>query len=193
MYDTQATKSEDVEVCFRVALSPQWVACREDQAVVRHKGRRTFSELVRQMWGWGYYVGYPYAKTGIQGVYLYWLSAVSHKLTRQLETGSFPLLVCVFATEFHLMHGLAAAALLAAWSGHLTLATVLLVAGAWTLRAYLHDVMRAGLPPWETVKLGVVHYVTNVAFTTATFLGALRHHILLVPASILRPDGRPPR
>lgn len=193
MYAPEAIKSEDVELCFRVALSPQWVACREDDAAVRHKGRRTFSELVRQMWGWGFYVGYPYAKTGIRGVYLYWVSAAGHKLTRQLEAASFPLLVCVFATEFHLMHGLAAAALLATWSGHMALAAVMAAGVVWALRAYLHDVVRAGLSPWDTLKLGAVHYVTNVAFTTATFLGGLRHRIVLVPASILRPDGPTPR
>ena len=40
---------------------------------VRHKGRKSFSAFVKQMWGWGYHVGYPYAKTNRRGIYLYWL------------------------------------------------------------------------------------------------------------------------
>src|SRR5580704_8300177 len=52
MYDPLASKGEDVDLCFRVALSPRWVAWREDAAVVRHKGRRTLWGLITQMWGW---------------------------------------------------------------------------------------------------------------------------------------------
>jgi hypothetical protein len=39
----------------------------------------------------------------------------------------------------------------------------------------------------------LVHYVTNVAFTMATFVGALRHRVIFVPASVLRPEGPAPR
>src|SRR5260221_2064727 len=65
MYDLNASKSEDVDLCFRVALDPNWVAWRANEAIVRHKGRRTLWGLIAQMWGWGLYLGYPYSKTGI--------------------------------------------------------------------------------------------------------------------------------
>ena len=39
MYDPVAQKGEDVDLCFRVALNPKWVAWRENAAVVR-PGRR---------------------------------------------------------------------------------------------------------------------------------------------------------
>ncbi len=187
MYDLNAVKSEDVDLCFRVALSNGWVAYREDDAIVRHKGRRTLWQLIRQMWGWGFYVGYPYAKTGIRGLHLYWLNGRNRKLGR-LETAYFPILVCVFATEFYLAHGLAGVFLLSAWTGHLALAAVTFAALVWAMRNYLHEVRHAGLRPWPTFKLGVVHYLTNVAFTVATFVGALRHRVLLVPSPVFRPD-----
>src|ERR1700730_4533263 len=106
MYDPAATKSEDVDFCFRVALSPTWVAWREDAAVVRHKGRRTLWGLITQMWGWGRYLGYPYAKTGVRGVYLYWLNRRNRKLVGRFETGSFPILICCFATDFYFLNAL---------------------------------------------------------------------------------------
>ena len=40
-YDPDMRTAEDVEICFRVALSDRWVACREPGVVVRHKARRT--------------------------------------------------------------------------------------------------------------------------------------------------------
>src|SRR5665213_2580126 len=69
MYDPAAKKAEDADLCFRVALNHKWVAWRENAAVVRHKGRTSCWRLLKQMWGYGYYVGYPYSKTGIRGTY----------------------------------------------------------------------------------------------------------------------------
>jgi hypothetical protein len=187
MYDLQATKSEDVEICFRVALSPGWVAWREDAAVVRHKGRRTLWGLITQMWGWGYYVGYPYAKTGIRGIYLYWLNGRKRRLKRS-ETASFPILVCFFATDFHLANLWAILAVLAVLMKLPIMALVATAGLAVALHGYLHEVRRAGFRPWDTIKLAAVHYLTDAAFTTATFLGALRHRIILVPCSIFTPE-----
>jgi len=188
MYDLRATKSEDVDLCFRVARSPQWVAYREDDAVVRHKGRRTLWELILQMWGWGFYVGYPYAKTGIQGVYLYWLNGRKRKFRRS-EMGRFPILVCLFATEFHLANLLAVSTVLAVLTGHTALAAVALCGLAWAVRGYLHDVRHAGFRPWDTLKLAMVHYLTDIAFTLATFVGALRHRVILVPSPVFPPES----
>lgn len=104
MYDPQAIKSEDVDLCFRVALSPRWVACRDDEALVRHKGRRTLTGVIRQMWGWGFYLGYPYAKTRIHGLYVYWLNSRERVISHDLELERLPLLVCAFLTDFHVAH-----------------------------------------------------------------------------------------
>jgi len=190
MYDLNATKSEDVDICFRVALSPRWVAWREDEAVVRHKGRRTLWGLVTQMWGWGYYVGYPYAKTGIRGVFLYWLNGRKRRLMRS-ESEGFPILVCLFATDFHLAHLWAVLLILAAAMRMPIAAGGALLGLAAALRGYLSELKRAGLRPWDTFKLAVVHYLTDLAFTTATFLGALRHRVILIPSSIFMPEKPP--
>jgi hypothetical protein len=189
MYDPQAIKSEDVDLCFRVALSPRWVACRDDEALVRHKGRRTLSGVIRQMWGWGFYLGYPYAKTGIRGLYAYWLNSHECAITREFELARFPLLVCAFVADFHVAHVLAVVALIAAWMGHAVLATAALAGALAAAFSYLRHVMQSGLRPWATLKLAGVHYLTNVAFNAAGFLGALRHRVLLVPGSVLRPHG----
>jgi hypothetical protein len=187
MYDPQATKSEDVDICFRVALSDGWVAWREDGAIVRHKGRRTLWGLLQQMWGWGFYVGYPYAKTGIRGVYLYWLKGRKRRLLRS-ETPSFPILVCLFATDFHLANLCAALLVVAAMMRLPVLAIIALAGLMWTLRGYLHELRHAGFRPWDTAKLAVVHYLTDAAFTIATFIGALRYRVILVPSSIFIPN-----
>lgn len=190
MYDTAATKSEDVDLCFRVALSPKWVAWREDAAEVRHKGRRTLWGLVSQMWGWGFYLGYPYSKTGIRGAYLYLLNPRDHSLTARYETENFPVLLCAFPTDFYFFNALMVLLVFATFSGRLWTSLIAGAALLWVAPRYLYDVRRVRLSPWGRVKLAMVHYATNLAFTIAAFLGALRHRVILIPASVFRADPR---
>ena len=189
MYDLNATKSEDVDLCFRVVLSPKWIAWREDEAVVRHKGRLTLWGLTTQMWGWGRYVGYPYAKTGMRGVFLYWLNGKDHSLVGRFETSRFPILVCAFATDFYFVNALMALLIFAAWFGSRRLALIAIAGLFWAVPRYLSDIRKLHMRPWAKVKLAVVHYVTNVAFTVAASAGALRHRVILIPSSVFRPDG----
>ncbi len=191
MYDPGATKSEDVDLCFRVAMSPKWVAWREDEAVVRHKGRRTLWGLVSQMWGWGLYLGYPYSKTGIRGLFLYWLNGRDHTLVGRFETGYFPVLVCAFATDFYFLNALLILLVLAVLSGQWWTGLIAVGGLLWAAPRYLNDVMRVPLRPWDKFKLALVHYATNVAFTTAAFAGALKHRVILIPSSVFKPD--PPK
>jgi len=192
MYDLAATKSEDVDLCFRVALSPKWVAWREDDAVVRHKGRRTLWGLVTQMWGWGLYLGYPYAKTGIHGIFLYWLNGRNHRLMGRFETRDFPILVCAFFNDFYFFNALVLLLVWAACYGHLRIALASAAGLLWVMPRYLSDVRHVRLQPWDKVKLALVHYITDLAFTTAAFVGALRHRVILIPSSIFRPDSKSP-
>ena len=84
--------SEQIRGCGHL-LSPcpskDWVAVREKGKFVRHKARKSFTAFVRQIWGWGYHVGYPYAKTGIRGLYLYWINSHNHRISSDLEFGIF--------------------------------------------------------------------------------------------------------
>ena len=101
-YDPVMLTSEDVDLCFRAGRSSHWVSCREPGVSIRHRARKTLRGLVRQMWGWGIRLARPYAKTGIRGVYLYWIDGSQHRIKCDVEISRFPLLVCAFCTEFHL-------------------------------------------------------------------------------------------
>jgi hypothetical protein len=183
MYDPLASKGEDVDLCFRVALSPHWVAWRENAAVVRHKGRPTLRALIAQMWGWGLNMGYPYAKTGVRGVFLYLVDNREQTLVGRFESGHFPILVCAFATEFYLVNAFALLLIWAAYSGQIWIGLSAIVGLLWAAPRYLQDVRIPGLPRWDTFKLGAVHYVANLVFTTTAFAGALRHRVILFPRS----------
>lgn len=188
-YDLRASKSEDVDICIRVARAPDWVALREEGNVLRHKARKSFGAFVRQMWGWGFHVGYPYKKTGMRGFHLYWVDAREHRITFDLEFERFPLLVCLFLTDFHMLHLFAALALVGGWlGGALVAAPLAAVALAFGWR-YLHDDRTAGLGFWPTVSLAAHHYVANVVFVTAATLGALPHGVGLLQCSIFRPTA----
>lgn len=191
MYDLNASKSEDVDLCFRVALDPNWVAWRANEAIVRHKGRRTLWGLVAQMWGWGFYLGYPYSKTGIRGMFLYWLDARKHSLVGRFESGRFPILICAFPTDFYFLNTLLFLMIWALCFGHTMLALTAVAGLSWTVPRYLSDVRHVRLRRWDKIKLALVQYATNVAFTTAAFVGGLKHRVILIPCSVFKPD--PPK
>jgi hypothetical protein len=82
----------------------------------------------------------------------------------------------------------------AACFGHWWLALIAGAGLAWATPRYLADIRTVTMLPSAKVKLAIVHYLTNVAFTVAAFVGALRHRIILIPSSVFRPDvTREPR
>jgi hypothetical protein len=186
MYDPVSQKAEDADLCFRVAMNQKWVAWRENGAVVKHKGRSSWWGLLKQMWGYGYHVGYPYSKTGIRGTYLYWLNGRDHRLTGRFETKRFPFLVCGFVTDFHLVNALLLLLVCAACLGHGLLAIAAVTGLVWTGPRYLHDIRHLGLQPWETFKLALLHHLSNLSFTIAAFIGALRRGVVLIPPSVFK-------
>jgi hypothetical protein len=189
MYDPMAKKSEDVDICFRIDRSKDWVALREKGNFLRHKARKTFSGFVKQLWGWGYHVGYPYSKTGIKGIYFYAISSKDNKVKFDIEMENFPFLVCVFLTDFHVAHLFLGMAIFSGLIGQGLVSgffSILAVFFGWR---YLYDDRRAGFGLWKTTRLSLTHYTANVVFNFATICGGLKHRILLIPSSIFRPKG----
>ena len=186
-YDLRATKSEDVDICFRLGLNPNWVPVRERGAFVRHKPRKKFSALLRQMWGWGYHVAYPYSKTGIHGIYLYWMNWKTHRIDLDLQTEKFPILICAFITDFHLMHLFLLLTLLSFILGGGIAAALFGLATLFFIYRYLHDDRQANLPFLKKWQVAGTHYLANLVFSTAAFLGGLKHRVILIPSSIFPP------
>ena len=186
-YDPKALKSEDVDLCFRLGMNPDWVAVREQGAFVRHKPRKNFLALLKQMWGWGYHVGYPYSKTGIRGLYFYWLNGKTHTITADLQTEKFPFLVCAFITDFHLLHLFLISSLVFLLSGKGLAALLMGFFTLFSLYRYLYDDLKADLPFFKKWQVAGTHYLCNFAFSLAAFTGGLKHGVLLVPSSIFQP------
>jgi hypothetical protein len=188
-YDSQASKSEDVDLCIRLALNKEWVAVREKDNIVRHKARKTLWALVRQMWGWGYHVGYPLAKTGLHGLYLYWMNSWKHRISADIEIDSFPFLACIFLADWHAANIFLGIAVLASLINKFILSAVAFVLGSLFLWRSFHDVRAVGLRVRQTILLAIVHYLVNMVFITAAVLGALKHRILFIPSPIFRPKS----
>lgn len=186
-YDPDMRTSEDVEICFRVALSDHWVACREPGVVVRHKARRTLAGMVKQLWGWGINLGKAYRKTGRRGIYLYWVSPTEYAIAGDLEVEHFPFLVTGFFTVFHVAHLAALGAIVLALAGASAFALLAAAVAAGLLIYAMHNVTGRGLGAWRTFHLGCLAYLANVTFMTAAFLGAIRAGIIYVPAAMFPP------
>lgn len=188
-YDPQMATSEDVEICFRVALSDRWVACREPGVVVRHKARRTLGGMVRQLWGWGINLGRAYRKTGLRGLYLYWVSASRNAVVWDLEQVNFPILVTGFLTNFHVAHALGGVAIVLGLAGQEPAALGLGLVAVVLLGTWMRNVAGHGLGVWGTLKLAAVAYLANVTFMCAAFLGSLRAGMVYVPPAMLPPNA----
>lgn len=186
-YDPEMRTSEDVEICFRLAASDGWVACREPGVVVRHKARRTLGAMIRQLWGWGINLGRAYRKTGITGIYLYWVSSSEHAIAFDLEQPRFPILVTGFVTVFHVAHLLVWLALFLAFAGAPLAAAAAGISGLAMVTFAMRNVAGRNLGAWRTLKLGCVAYIANVSFMTAAFIGGLRAGIVYIPASMFPP------
>lgn len=185
-YDRDMRTSEDVEICFRVALSDRWVACREPGVVVRHKARRTLGGMIKQLWGWGINLGKAYRKTGKRGIYLYWVDPTKHTIAGDLEIDGFPLLVTGYFTAFHAAHLAALGAVVAAVTGMALVAAVLAVAATGLLLYAMHNVGGHGLGPWKSFHLAILAYLATVVFMAAAFLGAVRARIVYIPPAIFQ-------
>lgn len=185
-YDPQMRTAEDVEICFRVALSDRWVACREPGVVVRHKARRTLLGMVKQLWGWGINLGKAYRKTGKRGIYLYWVGSSKHTIAGDLEIHSFPLLVTGYFTAFHMAHLAGLGAIVAAALGAWVAAVVLAVAAMGLILYAMHNVAGRGFGPWKTFQLACFAYLANAVFMTAAFIGGIRAGMIYVPAAIFQ-------
>ena len=185
-YDPQMRTAEDVEICFRVALSDRWVACREPGVVVRHKARRTLFGMVKQLWGWGINLGKAYRKTGKRGIYLYWVGSSKPTIAGDLEVDNFPFLVTGYFTVFHMAHVAALGAVVAAALGSWVLALGIAVAASGLLLYAMHNVAGRGFGPWKTFQLACFAYLANVVFMTAAFIGGIRAGMIYVPAAIFQ-------
>ena len=185
-YDPQMRTAEDVEICFRVALSDRWVACREPGVVVRHKARRTLLGMVKQLWGWGINLGKAYRKTGKRGIYLYWVGSSKHTVAGDFEVDSFPLLVTGYFTAFHMAHLVALGAVVAVALDAWLVAVALAVAATGLLLYAMHNVSGRGFSPWKTFQLACFAYLANVVFMAAAFIGGIRAGMIYVPAAIFQ-------
>jgi hypothetical protein len=188
-YDLDAVKSEDVDLSFRFARSRSWIAIRERGCVVRHKARKNFPAFVKQMWGWGYHLGYPYSQTKARGLYVYCVSSRTHRFTFTVEWPHLPVLICIFPTDFHLAHLFLAGALCSAALGAWLPAAGAAAASLGFLWRYSYDDRRLKLPRLRKYQVAALHYCANVVFIAATFIGGLRRGILLLPANIFRPGN----
>ena len=80
------------------------------------------------------------------------------------------------------------------------LTAVLVTLGAWpwaigtgiativVAMSYLAVVWTQPLSIGARIKLALAHYVSNIVFITASFIGGLRCGMLLIPASIFPPN-----
>jgi hypothetical protein len=181
-YAPEVEKSEDLDLCFRAICSDDWILVRDPQMKIDHKPRTSVIGMLRQMWGWGFYQALAYKRTGFRGCFLYWVDGRSHTISRGYEKENKGPLIACFFTDFHLVHLLAASALLCCGSGFGLLFSLLSVAIA--LRLFV-PIFRGANSLLEGLKLACLFYLSNWVFLIATLIGGLRRGVFLLPCSML--------
>ena len=79
-------------------------------------------------------------------------------------------------------------ALLAAGFGAPSVAAAFGLASAAFFWRFLAQIRRVDLPFWKSLQLAGIHYIANVSFSTAAFVGGLRVGMIFVPATIFPPQ-----
>lgn len=181
-YEPEVEKSEDLDLCFRAIHADKWILVRDPQMKVEHKPRSSVMGMLRQMWGWGFYQGLVYKRTGHKGCFFYWVDGASHTISHAFEReGGGPLIAC-FLTDFHLIHVLALLALISCGSLLSPLFGVLAV--LLSLRVLL-PIFKGAKGVLEACKLTGLFYLSNWTFMLATLIGGLRVGVFLLPCSML--------
>jgi len=191
LYNSRAPGSGEVEFCFRVALSPQWVACREPGVVSRHRAPRSLGALLRQMWSRGVHLGRAYSQTGVRGLFLCSVDRRTGTVTHALEMERpWPLLVWAFLTDLHAANALAVLAVVSLVLGLPLLACPLILGAGFFFYRELAPVWRLRIDVRHKAGLALIHYLANLTLSAASLLGGLRYRTILIPSSILASQSR---
>jgi cellulose synthase/poly-beta-1,6-N-acetylglucosamine synthase-like glycosyltransferase len=192
LYDEDCQRSEDVDLCARIARS-RWLMFLCRSMVVQHRARPSLQALLAQWWGYGKYVPYVFKKYNA-GQWEVFLCRASKGEDGRSPAGQYnnlvylegmPGTVCIFISPFLVFHCFLLAYIAniicgASWIFTLPLGCACLFSLLWYLQPDLFE----AAPANEVVSLAFVRYLVNVAFVASHLINGWRCGTLYVAQAI---------
>lgn len=181
MYDEECQRSEDVEICARIARS-RWMMFHASDMIFQHRPRGSLKELMKQWWGYGKYIPYVFKKHNAGQWEIFYMrgDASSEPLSpglryrKLLYLERMPLTLCIFITPFLTLHFFLLASMIALCSGTVPISIALGIVAALCLLSYLKPDFASGTPFTTAIQLVVIRYLVNLSFFSAQLLSGLR-------------------
>lgn len=190
-YDESCERSEDVEICARVARS-RWMMFLSTDMVFYHRPRPSVVELVKQWWSYGKYIPYVFHKHNRGQWEIFYLRPTtlpgSHapglQYRKLLYLEQMPGTICVFITPFLLAQVFFLLFVASLAAGLPWLSVVLAVVSVFAFVGYAREDFLTRLPFLDSVKLFAVRYLVNAAFVLSHLLYGIPRGTLYIAPSI---------
>lgn len=185
-FDTNCKTGEDVDLSVRLSKT-RWELYFEPKAIIKHKHRSSFKELLKQWYGYGRYHPYIFKKHNERCMEIYYLTPNKGIGWSSLRLSSifglpFPFHILIFATPFHMFNlffAITAASLIL----KLYLLAVLSSVGVLCFgkRLFFSNI-KAGIKDKE-MSYSLIRYAVNWAYVIGAFLGGLKTGVFYVEAT----------
>ena len=198
VYDETCERSEDVDICARIARS-RWLMFLCRSMILQHRSRVSLGDLLAQWWGYGKYIPYVFKKYN-SGHWEVFLCRSSKEEDGRSPAGQYsnlvyregmPGTVCIFISPFLVFNCLlfaylASSLLGAAWLLTMPLGCASLAALIWYLQPDICEAASAR----EMISLAIIRYLVNVAFVGSHLVNGWRCGTLYVAQAISERGSR---
>jgi cellulose synthase/poly-beta-1,6-N-acetylglucosamine synthase-like glycosyltransferase len=166
-FDGEMGTREDADLSLRFANS-RWHTFHDERAIVQHRFRATFRELLRQWYNYGRYHAHVLAKHTQPGLEI--LAPTGGGRAMVTMCLPFPLRAFIPLTLFHMFHGALGTTILALWAHNRSLAMASALLTAWIgVKHFLLPFPQSNRRSWLLFLL--MRYATNWAFVLGGLLG----------------------
>ncbi len=181
MYDEECQRSEDVEICARIARS-RWMMFLSTDMVFQHRPRGSVKELMEQWWGYGKYIPYVFKKHNAGQWEIFYMRgdastqplAPGLRYRKLLYLEKMPLTICIFITPFLTLHVFLLVLAISVLCGGQAISIILGIITLLSFLLYAQPDFAPGTPFITAMQLVVIRYLVNIAFFSSQLINGLR-------------------
>ncbi len=180
-YDEDCHRSEDVEICARIARS-DWMMFLATDMIFQHRPRTNLKALMKQWWGYGEYIPYVFQKHNAGQWEIFYQRgdastepfAPGLRYRKLLYLERMPLTVCVFITPFLICHLFLLASIVSFILGWNLNGTLFSILSLLAFFVYVQPDFQNKTAVEKGIQLMYIRYLVNLSFFVAQLINGLR-------------------
>jgi hypothetical protein len=180
-YDEDCHRSEDVEICARIARS-KWMMFLSKDMIFHHRPRTTIKALMKQWWGYGEYIPYVFKKHNAGQWEIFYRRGDASKLPfapglryrKLLYLEKMPTTVCVFITPFLLSHLFLLSSVVAFSLSCISAGIIFGIMAALWFFIYAQPDFQDNTSVISGMQLLYIRYLVNLSFFLSQLINGLR-------------------